>query len=121
MRDLKTFTKDIISKPPMLFPWVVLFHIAALVISLWINHTEPFGTIAWLQPLWMLCYATAWIFICDLKKWAAYLYLLFSMTDLVLYILKLKTHGDYDLYLSALFPANVLFCFFVLFYFKRFK
>ena len=119
MRSLKIFAKDIIKKPPALFLWVALFHIAMLVFQLWLYHDIPFPSTGWLQPAWIMAYTIAWIFVCDMRKWAALLYIGLVVLDLVLF-LTLKTEAGRDHYLSAMFIIDVLFGFIILMYYPKF-
>src|SRR5690242_18532794 len=79
-----SFFKRIFKKPPILFPLVALFHIAMLLFSIWNYSTEPFLSIAWVQPLWMLLYSLSWLFVCDMKRWAAYVYIALTTLNLML-------------------------------------
>ena len=116
MRDIKTFFRDLIKKPPQLFPLVALFHIAMLIYVVWNDISEPY---AWIQILWMLGYTVFWLFICDMKKWAALGYLALTVIDLVLRF-TLKSPDNLAIYVSDMFILDVLFSFFVLFYYRRF-
>lgn len=108
------FFRRIIQKPPVLFPLLALFHIAMLVYSIWNASSEPLTSMIWLQPLWMVGYTVSWLFVCDMRKRAAYLYLGLSLTNLILF----ATHkNDYT---SALFLMDIVFSFFILVYFRRF-
>jgi len=115
VRDIKTFFRDLIKKPPQLFPLVALFHIAMLIYVVLDNLSD---TSQWLQILWTVGYTIFWLFICDMRKWAAIGYLLLTVTNLVLNV-PLRTTA-YAVYGSNMFILDVLFSFFVLFYYKRF-
>lgn len=114
------FFKRIIKKPPVLFPLVALFHIGLLLYGLWIYHTEPFPSAIWVQPLLMLCYTISWLFICDMKKWAALVYIGLTSINLILRF-QLKSATDLMNFTDTLFPADVLFTFFVMFYYRQFE
>ncbi len=110
--------KRFIQKPPALFPWVALFHIAMLLFSIWNYRTEPFPSMVWLQPLWMLCFTVSWIFICDMKRWAAMVYI--GLTTLNLFLrFYLKDPMLLNNLTDTLFPIDILFTFFVMFYFRQ--
>ena len=113
------FINRIIKKPPVLFPLVALFHTGLLLYGVYEYSSEPLGKI-WVQPLWLLAYAIRWLFICDMKKWAAYAYISLTALNLILRFV-LKTPMDIVYYTDALFPADILFTFFVFFYFRRFE
>lgn len=73
-----------------------------------------------MQPVSMLLYTIAWVFVCDMKRWAALVYIALTTTNLLLRFLM----TDISLLNSltdVLFPADVLFTFFVMYYFKYFK
>lgn len=120
MRDIKTFARDIIKKPPAIFPWVALFHFVILVYQLWLYSDMPFPSLSWLQPAWLLAYSIAWLFACDMRKWAALLYLGLTMLNLSLYLGFLNM-AKQDLYSSPIYLIDVLFSFFILFFYKRFE
>ncbi|MCD6062244.1 MAG: hypothetical protein K0R82_155 [Flavipsychrobacter sp.] len=104
----------------MLFPLVALFHIGLLLYSIYDYSSEPFGSAIWVQPLWLLAYAISWLFICDMKKLAAYSYIGLTALNLILRFV-LKSPTDLAYFTDALFPADILFTFFVLYYFKSFE
>ncbi|MGN6568181.1 MAG: hypothetical protein ACTHJ0_09525 [Flavipsychrobacter sp.] len=116
MRDIKTFVRDLIKKPPQLFPLVALFHIAMLIYTIWNDIGESY---LWIQILWIVGYTIFWFFICDMRKWAAIGYLSLTVIDLILRF-ALKSPNDLAIYVSDMFILDVLFSFFVLFYYKRF-
>lgn len=105
----------------MLFPWVALFHLVLCCISIWIYRTEPFPSVGWLQPLWIVASTVVWVFICDMKRWAAYSYVFLTSLSLLLRFLLKMDVTEISLYSSALFPMDVIFSFFVLYYFRRFN
>lgn len=107
------------TKPPTLFPLVALFHIGAVIFSIAVNSSEPLSSAAWIQFAWLPAYTLAWIFLCDMKKWAGYLYILLTAADLVMRFLLKSYDSDMAWHASLWFPMNVLFSFFVLFYFKQ--
>jgi len=117
VRDIKTFFRDLIKKPPQLFPLVALFHIAMLIYAVFADIGNPDMTVQ-IQVYWMLAYTIFWLFVCDMRKWAAIGYLLLTVTNLVLNI-PLRTTA-YSGYGSHMFILDVLFSFFLLFYYKRF-
>ncbi len=120
MRSFRTFIEDVIRKPPVIFPWVALFHVVMLGYVTWLFHADPLFSAGWLQPLWLLGYTVCWIFICDLRRWAAYGYLLLTSANLLLYAV-CKDLVAREIYTSSLLLIDVGFCFFILFFFRRFK
>ncbi len=119
LRDLKTFLKDITTQPPVLFPSVVLFHILWLLGAVWSCVQQP--TIGMgLNVIWMIGYTAFWIGVSDQKKWGAFGYIGLTVINIIMY-LSFKSHYDRAMYMSSLFLIDILFCFFIMFYFKRFK
>ncbi len=54
-----------------------------------------------------------------MKKWAAYGYIFFTIINLLLaFIVAPRMEWRYE---AALFPADVVCCFFILIYFRRFE
>ncbi|WP_276133539.1 hypothetical protein [Polluticoccus soli] len=115
-----SFIQRFIKKPPVLFPLVALFHIGLLLYSIYDYSSEPLSSPIWLQPIWLLAYAVSWLFICDMRKWAAYAYLGLTALNLILHF-ALKSPTDLAYFTDALFPVDILFSFFVLFYFRYFE
>lgn len=116
-----SFFKRVWQKPPVLFPLVALFHIAVSLYLLWDAIADPVSTLFIVQPVLMLIYTVVWIFVCDMKRWAALAYIGLVALNLVFLFLvpgdgMLKTY-----FTTSLFPSDVLFTFFVLFYYKRFE
>lgn len=111
-----SFFRRITRKPPLLFPLVALFHVGLLVYYLFTLFPEPL----WVQLLWIAMFTFAWIFVCDMKKWAAWLYVGITTLNLGLRLV-LKSPADLSNFTDTLFPADILFSFFVLFYFRRFE
>ncbi|HEY9178696.1 MAG TPA: hypothetical protein VIN07_13450 [Flavipsychrobacter sp.] len=112
------FYKRIWQKPPIAFPWIAVGHVALL---LYLVYDVLAGQIdGWLliQPLYILCYTIAWLFVCDMKKWAGYAYTGLTTLNLMLH-LALTSEIDRTYFVSMIFPADVLFTFFVLFYYKK--
>jgi hypothetical protein len=98
-----------------MFPLVALFHIIMLAYSIWNAHTEPLSSIIWLQPLWMVAYTISWLFVCDLRRWAAYSYMILTAVNLTLFAVHITDYG------SALFLMDIVFSFFILVYIKKFE
>ena len=110
--------KNIISKPPMVFPWVAFFHVFMLVFILWLNVKNR-TLIANIFPfLWIVGYTISWLGTCLLKKWAGFSYILLTIANLTLhYFLKSSTY--IDLYTFNFYEVNILFSFFFLIYYRR--
>lgn len=111
-----SFLKRIFTKPPLLFPMVALFHMGILVYNIYIYAAEPL----WIQLLWLLLYTVSWIFVCDLRRWASVVYMGLTTLNLLLRFI-LESPTDLSNFTDAMFPADVLFTFFLMFYFKKFE
>lgn len=116
------FLKRIFRRPPLVFPFVLLFHIVVLVFNIKPYILEG-GLLAGgglIALTWSLIYVILWIFICDMRKWAATAYMVFTAINLLLQFLLIKTPLWHDAGLT-LFPVDVLMTVFLLFYYKRFE
>jgi len=118
MRTLKQFVVDVTKKPPIVMPFVAAAHVLWLLWTL-SNLRLPIG-IGWLQAVWMVAYAVCWIAACDLRKWGAIGYILLAVTNCALFLL-VKNAYNRDMFMSSLFLLDVLFSFYLLFFFKRFN
>lgn len=107
------------TKPPAIFPWVALFHIGAIIFSIVFFSSEPLSSSVWIRFAWLPFYTLAWVFLCDMKKWAGYLYLVITSADLAIQFLLKSYNPDLAQYASLWFPMNVIFTFFILFYFRQ--
>lgn len=115
------FLKNILTKPPVMFPLVALFHLFMLGYSLWWDVGEvPFPSVYWISSLWLLVYTVCWIAICDLRKWAGITYVLLTALHISLHYL-LHSATDIALYTPPFMLVFVLFSFFVLVFFRRFQ
>ncbi len=106
-------------KPPVLFPWVAVFHVGILLYMIYDSIVDPIGGLILMQPFLMLLYTISWIFCCDLKKWAALSYLGLTTLNLILRF-TLSDNMDRTYFTDVLFPVDMLFTFFIMFYFKKF-
>lgn len=120
MRAPKQILIDLVRKPPMIMPMIAIAHILWLVWTVWGNRLLPFGSIEWLQALWLVAYTVFWLAACDLKRWGAIGYLLLSVGNITIYLL-VKDVYMRQMYLSNLFIVDVLFSFFLMFSFKKFS
>lgn len=118
MKVLKSF----FTSAPIAFPMIAIFHIW-LTISEAINYigdTSVFPIYS-LRPIILLLYTIFWIGCCYMKRWAGFGYLVLTLVNVSFHlfgppsILK-QAVGDL-LFLPV--PVNLLFCFLILFYFKR--
>jgi len=120
MRSPKALLVDLIKKPPFIFPFIALAHIAWLLfVASGLRHA-PFPGMEWLQLLWMVGYTVCWLGVCDLRKWGGVGYLAITMLNQGLYFF-LQNDVQRHLYTSSLWLIDIMFCFFILFFFRRLK
>ena len=116
------FLKSFFTTAPIAFPMIALFH-------LWLTYTEAVNYIGdtsvfliyTLRPIVLLAYTIFWIGCCYMKRWAGFGYLVLTMLNVSFYLfappsLLKQAIGDI---LFVPVPINLLFCFLILFYFKR--
>lgn len=114
------FYKRIWQKPPVAFPIILVFHIGLLAYMVYDAIADPIGGLLLFQPLSMLLFTVAWLFICDLKRWAAFTYM--GLTTINLWMRFVITDEINRVYFTdVLFPADIVFTFIILLYFKKFK
>jgi hypothetical protein len=115
-----SFLKRIISKPPILFPWAALFQIVITIAAVVTLYPTPLGQQDWLRPLCMALFSVIWLFVCDMRKWAAMSYIVFTMLCLGLhYFTKMDTPER--IFSDAFFPFDMVLSFFILLYYKKFQ
>lgn len=114
--------KKYFGKAPIAFYLIALFHIF-LTISEFVNYLGDTSVylIYSLRPVILLAYTIFWIGCCFMKRWAGLAYLILTLFNVSFHlfgppsILK-QAVGDL-LFLPI--PVNLLFCFLILYYFKR--
>lgn len=106
-------------KPPVIFPLLAVFHLAITLHACWLYiEGGGFDIISWMHPLSLGCYTVAWFFLCDLRKWAAYVYIGLTSLNLLLQNLT-PPFSTAHAFAGSLFPADLIFTFFILVYYKR--
>lgn len=114
------FYKRMWRKPPVIFPWIGLFHVGMLLYLVGNTITDPVYGWILMQPVLMLLYTIFWLYSCDLKKWAALSYM--GLTTLNLLVRFLVTDKIFlNNFTDTIFPADMMFTFFVMYYFKKFE
>ncbi len=108
---------------PVLFPLVGLFHMVMLVIGL-VQYAQlgELGSVPALGSLahWLI-YGLIWMLICLYEsRWAALAYIGLTSAELLLQFFGPAGSLVRELS-STLFPFSILLCFFLLFYYKRFR
>ena len=118
MRNLGEYLRDVVRKPPMVLPMVGLFHLFAVVWTIWSDRKVPFPDVVWLQVFWLVAYTAFWLWACGLKKIGAAGYIALTLLDLIIF-LGAKNQVISENYISFIFPVDVLFSMALLYYFKR--
>ena len=117
-----SFTQSLLyrfwKEPPVIFPMAAIFHLYLLV-SGFIDLGDTIG-INWPSMLWYITAFLLSIFCLLLKRRAAIAYIMLAIAGLLLqYALPVsifwKNVG------STLFPFDILYTFFLLFFYKRFR
>ncbi|HTM65187.1 MAG TPA: hypothetical protein VL093_02625 [Flavipsychrobacter sp.] len=108
------------TKPPVIFPFVALFHLLILCYTIWNYKEFPFPSVYWIPVLWLLLYSFFWLFVCDLKRWAALGYLGLTVLNIALHYF-LKFESERSVYTPSFLLLYVFFSFFILFYFRRIR
>ena len=122
-RDIGVFVRDIMRKPPAPFPYIAAFHVLLVLFVVIFWWGAPF-TFYYIELFWAVGFAFFWLYICDLKRWAAYGYLGLTVANIILYSVSLSKEGFAQeafqrTYVSALLIPALLFSFFILFFFRR--
>jgi hypothetical protein len=107
---------------PVLFPLVAIAHIAWLGFAVFsfVQQGVIDTFIGAGNCIVMLLYTVLWIAVCDRWRWAAIGYLVLTAVNLCLQFFTAQ-HSEWRYVADALFPFDLLMCFFVLFYYKRFR
>lgn len=116
----ESFFKQIISKPPILFPLAALFHIIFTALAITTLYPVPLSETEWLRPLAMLLFTFLSVGLCLMKKFIAILYVLLSITCLALYYY-FPVYNAMHIFGISFFPFNLILSLFILLYFKRFE
>jgi hypothetical protein len=111
---------------PVLFPMVALFHVAILLITV-IGFAQS-GTLGDFVTrgtcLELLLYTVLWVLVCLRYRWAAIGYVVLTSVNLALQYLT-PAGSIWKSVADAMepghLPVDVLFCFFLLFYYKRLR
>jgi len=109
---------------PILFPLIGLFLLTMAGLEFWNYGTDSgYMLIYWLRPILFAVYALLWVPVCFARKWAALSFLIVSILGMAYFLFgpdnNLK-HAIGDVLILPI-PANVLFSFLLLFYYRRMK
>ena len=119
MRNVKNAITDLVRKPPMLFPFIALFHVLFIFWIVWSDRNAPFPGIEWLELVWMTGYTLFWLAACDLRKWGAQGYIVMALLNTGLF-LAARNRMISTSYVSNMFIIDLLFSFFLVYYYKIF-
>jgi len=109
---------------PVLFPMVGVFQLVMLVLTLttFIQVGELLAPAGFGSVLRWLLYAGVWAAIClTQRRWAVLLYMVISGAELLGYYVGAAAGILHIISNDALVLFNVLLCFFLLVYYKRFR
>lgn len=136
---LVSIVKKYFTTAPIIFPLVGLFHIVLLIVFCFSSFTGDLSRSYFqLRPVVMGLYTWFWIGVCFLQKRYANSYLIFTIVMVCFYFFLTLPLNNYDgqgffdtLYKNfihiidavseILLPANLLFSFLILFYYRRMK
>lgn len=119
MNKVTVWLTGLWKKPPFIFPCIAIGHLFWLGITSYGLKDSPFGK-EWIGLAWLLAYTVCWIAVCDLRKWGAMGYVIITMLNQGLY-LAFSSDIERKIYCSSLWMIDIMFCFFILFFFKKFK
>lgn len=120
----KNLVKRYFTKMPIFFPLIGLFLLVMAGMEFW-NYASDGGylLIYWLRPVLFLIYALLWVPICFAKKWAALSFLILSILGMSFFLFGPSSSlkgAIGDVYIMPI-PANILFSFLVLFFYRKLK
>lgn len=115
-----SFLDRLTARIPILFPLIGLAHGVWLIVTIWDYRAEPFPSPLWTQVAWLVGYTLAWLLATRGLRLGAWLYLALTSANILLRLL-LKDESARILYTDTLFPFDILFSFFLLLYYKRFR
>jgi len=118
MEDSKL--KQLLTRPPILFPLAALFHIIISLSAIFTLHPTPFSQRDWLRPFGMIAFTILSVLLCTMRKWTAMAYVAFSILSLALLYFS-KADSPEFIFGNSFFPFNIILSFFILLLFKRFK
>ena len=121
-RQSQPFIRRLWTGLPVLFPIVGFFLIALFAYNLVRFAMDGVldTVIAGGTCMELLLCALFWLFACDRRRWAAIAFIALTAANLMLQFLT-PQHAVWRTFSDALFPFDVLLCFFLLFFYKRFR
>jgi hypothetical protein len=112
------FYDRLTARTPIAFPLIALAHGVWLLLAVWNYRSEPFPSAIWTQVAWHISYTLAWLLATRGLRIGAWAYIALTTANILLRFI-VKDANDLAFYTDALFPFDVLFCFFLLLYYKR--
>ena len=109
-----------VSRTPVIFPAVAVGHFLWLLWTIWDYRAEPFPSPIWTQVAWLAAYTLTWMLAWKGLRVGAWAYLALTSANILLRLV-LKDESALAFYTDALFPFDVLFSFFLILYYKRFR
>ncbi len=107
-------------RTPIIFPALAVAHFGWLLWTIWDFREQPFPSPIWTTVAWLAAYTLAWMLAWKGLRIGAWAYLALTSANLLLRLL-LKDESALTFYTDALFPFDILFSFFLLLYYKRFR
>lgn len=115
MRGLQhTFLKN----TPLLFLLVAVFHIVIAVHAIYSFHDVDLRD--WLHPLLIVLYTLLWLWVCTMRKAAAYSYIGLTIVCTLIAFVLAPQYPNLISFDTPLFPIDMLFSIIILVYFKKF-
>lgn len=117
---MKEFIDRYVKNGPVLLPILAIAHLllAGYSFGKFLSDGTLFGFITGGTFLIQLLYTLLWLGVCVNKRWAGIGYVALTAINLCLQFLT-PEGSQWRLVADALFPVDVLMCFFILFYYKR--
>lgn len=120
MSEQPNFYDRLTARLPVLFPLIGLAHGVWLGWTIWDYRAEPFPSAIWTQVAWHVAYTLSWLIAARGLRIGAWAYIGLTAANALLRFF-LKDENALAFYTDALFPFDVLFCFFLLLYYQRFR
>lgn len=119
---MNAFIEKYFKNVPVLLPLAALAHLfwTGFSFGKFLSDGTLFGFITGGTVLNQLLYTLLWLGVCLQKRWAGIAYIGVTAVNLCLQFLT-PAGSQWKLVADALFPFDVLMCFFILFYYKRLK
>lgn len=108
------------ARVPVIFPALAVAHFGWLLWTVWDFRGEPFPSPIWVGVAWHCLYTLSWALAWKGLRIGAWVYLALTSLNLVLRFV-LKDESALTFYTDALLPFDILFSFFLLLYYKRFR